>query len=256
LIDPAARISPAARLADNVEVGPFSIIGDDVVVESGTRIGPHVIINGPTHIGPDCRISQFCSIGDAPQDKKYAGEKTRLEIGARNVIRESCTLNRGTVGGGGVTRIGDDNWIMAYVHVAHDCVVGSDITMANGTTLAGHVEVDDHVIFGAFTVIHQFCIIGAHCFSAMGTVILKDVPPYVTVSGNSAVPHGINSEGLKRRGFSKEAIMALRRAYKMLYKRGNTVAQARELLLEQAATVPEVLPLVQFLSRSTRGIVR
>lgn len=256
MIDPAARISPAARLADNVEVGPFSIIGDDVVVESGTRIGPHVIINGPTHIGPDCRISQFCSIGDAPQDKKYAGEKTRLEIGARNVIRESCTLNRGTVGGGGVTRIGDDNWIMAYVHVAHDCVVGSDITMANGTTLAGHVEVDDHVIFGAFTVIHQFCIIGAHCFSAMGTVILKDVPPYVTVSGNSAVPHGINSEGLKRRGFSKEAIMALRRAYKMLYKRGNTVAQARELLLEQAATVPEVLPLVQFLSRSTRGIVR
>lgn len=256
MIDPTARVAPSAQIAPGVEVGPWTIIGDDVVIEAGTWIGPHVVIYGPTHVGPDCKIYQFSSIGDAPQDKKYDGEPTRLEIGARNVIREYCTLNRGTVQGGGVTRIGDDNWIMAYVHVAHDCVVGDDIIMANGTTLAGHVTVGDHVILGAFTVVHQFCSVGSHCFSAMGAVILKDVPTYVTVSGNSASAHGINSEGLKRRGFSSDAIRGIRRAYKTVYKQGRTLDEARSILREQALELPEIVPLVEFLENTTRGIVR
>lgn len=256
MIHPSALVADGARLAPGVEVGAFSIIGDDVEIAAGAVIGPHVVIHGPTRIGPECRIHAFCSIGDAPQDKKYAGEATALEIGARNVIREYCTFNRGTTGGGGVTRIGDDNWIMAYVHVAHDCQVGSDIIMANGTTLAGHVEVGDHVTFGAFTVVHQFCLIGAHCFSAMGTVILKDVPPYVTVSGNAAQPHGINTEGLRRRGFDKDVIMALRRAYKTLYKQGRSVDEARTALAEQADRVAEVGALSDFLNKTSRGIVR
>lgn len=256
MIDPSARISPSARLADDVSVGAWSIIDDDVEIGAGSRIGPHVIIRGPTRIGRDNRIYQFSSIGDDPQDKKYAGEATRLEIGDRNVIREYCTLNRGTVQGGGVTRIGSDNWIMAYVHVAHDCVVGSDIIMANGATLAGHVSVDDHVTLGAFTVVHQFCAIGAHCFSAMGTVILKDVPPYVTVAGNPSAAHGINSEGLRRRGFSNAAVMGLRRAYRTLYKQGRSLEDARTVLAEQATQLPELEPLLDFLGRTTRGIVR
>ena len=256
MIDPLARVSPKAEIADDVDIGPWTLIGDDVRIDAGTKIGSHVVVEGPTHIGPNCEIHQFCSIGGAPQDKKFAGEQTRLEIGSGNVIREYCTFNRGTVQGGGVTRIGDDNWIMAYVHIAHDCLVGSNIIMANGTTLAGHVEVDDTVIFGAFTVVHQFCLVGAHCFSAMGTVILRDVPPYVTVSGNSASPHGINSEGLKRRGYSPATIMAIRRAYKTLYKQRKTLGEATAELEEQAKDVPEIALMTEFLGRSTRGIVR
>lgn len=255
-IDPSARIDPSATIEAGVSIGPWSVIGADVHVGAGTKIGPHVIINGPTRIGRDNEIFQFNSLGDAPQDKKYAGERTRLEIGDRNVIREYCSLNRGTVQGGGVTRIGSDNWIMAYVHVAHDCDVGNDIIMANGATLAGHVTVDDHVILGAFTVVHQFCAIGAHVISAMGTVVFKDVPPYVTVAGNSAVPHGINTEGLKRRDFSPEAIRGLRRAYKTIYKKGLTIQAAIAALREQSELAPELVPLVEFLLRSKRGIVR
>jgi UDP-N-acetylglucosamine acyltransferase len=237
-------------------VGPWSMIGPDVQVAGGTSIGPHTVIHGPTRIGPNNRIYQFNSIGDAPQDKKYRGEHTRLEIGADNVIREYCTINRGTKLGGGVTRIGDRNWVMAYVHVAHDCQIGSHTVLANGTTLAGHVTVGDHVTLGAFTIVHQFCAIGAHSFSAMGTVILKDVPPYVTVAGNSAEAHGINAEGLRRRGFSGESILALRRAYKLIYKQRLTVEQAVGRLEELVVECAEVAPLVDFLKRSRRGIVR
>ncbi|MBT6272875.1 MAG: acyl-ACP--UDP-N-acetylglucosamine O-acyltransferase [Chromatiales bacterium] len=256
MIDPSARIAPGASIAESASVGPFTIVGDGVEIGARTTVGPHCVVNGPTRIGSDNKIYQFCSIGDAPQDKKYAGEDTCLEIGDRNVIREYCTFNRGTVQGGGVTRVGSDNWIMAYVHIAHDCIVRNHAIMANGSTLAGHVSVGDHVVFGAFTVVHQFCDIGAHALSAMGTVVLKDVPPYVTVSGNSAQPHGINAEGLRRRNFSAEAIRGIRRAYKTLYKQGLGLEEAKAVLREQQPAVPELAVLVDFLSRSERGIVR
>lgn len=255
-VDACAKVHPSATLEPGVKVGPWSIIGADVHIGAGTEIASHVVINGPTRIGRDNKIYQFNSIGDAPQDKKYAGEHTWLEIGDRNVIREYCSLNRGTVQDAGVTRIGNDNWIMAYVHVAHDCVIGNNIIMANGTTLAGHVSVGNDVVFGAFTVVHQFCAIGAHVISAMGTVMLKDVPPFVTVSGNSAEPHGINVEGLKRRGFSGATIRELRRAYKTLYKQGLGLKDAKELLAVQGQDVPSVAQLVEFLGRCKRGIVR
>lgn len=256
MIHPTAEIDPDARVADGVDVGAWSIIGAGVEIGEDTRIGSHVVISGPTRIGKDNRIFQFNSIGDVPQDKKYSGEVSRLEIGDGNLIREFCTFNRGTDGGGGVTRIGSDNWIMAYVHVAHDCQVGSGTTMANGTTLAGHVVAGDHVTFGAFTVVHQFCAIGDHSFSAMGSVIFKDVPPFVTVAGNSARPHGLNTEGLKRRGFDAETLRELRRAYKAIYKQGLTVEQAIAAMKETAAAVPEVALLRNFVAASSRGIVR
>lgn len=256
MIHPTAEIDPDARIADGVHVGAWSIIGAGVEIGEDTRIGSHVVISGPTRIGKNNRIFQFNSIGDIPQDKKYSGEVSRLEIGDGNLIREFCTFNRGTDGGGGVTRIGSDNWIMAYVHVAHDCQVGSGTTMANGTTLAGHVVAGDHVTFGAFTVVHQFCAIGDHSFSAMGSVIFKDVPPFVTVAGNSARPHGLNTEGLKRRGFDAETLRELRRAYKAIYKQGLTVEQAIAAMKETAATVPEVALLRNFVAASSRGIVR
>jgi UDP-N-acetylglucosamine acyltransferase len=255
-IDAAARVDPAAHIDADVRIGPWCSVAADVSIGARTRLDAHVVVHGGTRLGCDNHLHAFSSIGGAPQDKKYAGEATLLEIGNRNVIREYCTFNRGTAQGGGVTRIGSDNWIMAYVHVAHDCQIGSEIIMANGTTLAGHVEVADQVIFGAFTVLHQFCLVGAHAFTAMGTVILKDVPPYVTVSGNSAQPHGINIEGLKRRGYSAEAIQALRRAYKTLYKQGHTKRAALEQLREQSTAAPQVALLVDFLERSSRGIVR
>ncbi len=231
-------------------------MGEGVEIGPGTTIASHCVLHGPTRIGCGNRIYPFCSIGDAPQDKKYGGEHTVLEIGDSNTIRESCTLNRGTVQGGGVTRIGHGNWIMAYVHVAHDCLVGDHTIMANGTTLAGHVRVEDHVIFGAFTVVHQFCAIGVHAFTAMGAVIFKDVPPYVTVSGNSAAPHGINAEGLRRHGFDADVIREIRRAYKTLYKQGHALVDAKRLLVAQAESVEEVRTMVDFLQRSERGIVR
>ncbi|MEM7408056.1 MAG: acyl-ACP--UDP-N-acetylglucosamine O-acyltransferase [Pseudomonadota bacterium] len=255
-VDPTARVDAEATLAPGVSIGAYSIIGPDVDIGANTRIGAHCVINGPTRIGTDNRIYQFNSLGDDPQDKKYADERTWLEIGDRNVIREYCTFNRGTVQGGGVTRLGDDNWVMAYVHLAHDCQVGSDTIMANGTTLAGHVEVGDWAVLGAFTVVHQFCQIGAHVNSAMGTVVLKDVPPFVTIAGNSASAHGINAEGLKRRGYDAGKVRALKRAYKTVYKQGLTLSEALDVLDEQAQSVPEVGLLTAFLKGSKRGIVR
>ncbi|MCH9672538.1 MAG: acyl-ACP--UDP-N-acetylglucosamine O-acyltransferase [Gammaproteobacteria bacterium] len=256
MIHPSALVDPLARIADSVEIGAFSIIGPDVEIGEGTSIGPHVVIEGPTRIGRDNKIHQFNSLGGPPQDKKYAGEPSRLEIGDRNVIREYCTFNRGTEQGGGVTRIGSDNWIMAYVHIAHDCVLGSGCVLANAATLAGHVRVDDKVILGAFTVVHQFCAIGQFAFSAMGSVVFKDVPPFVTVSGNSAQPHGINSEGLRRAGFEPQTIQALRRAYKTVYKKGLTLENALTEITAQISECREVEPLVRFIEQSSRGLVR
>jgi UDP-N-acetylglucosamine acyltransferase len=256
LIDSRAVIDPAARIAPGVIVGPYSVIGPDVEIEAGCRIGPHVVIRGPTRIGRDNEIFQFASIGDAPQDKKYDHEPTRLEIGDRNVIREGCTINRGTVQDRGVTSIGDDNWIMAYVHIAHDCIVGNNTIFANNASLAGHVRIEDHVILGGFTLVHQFCAIGAHAFTGMGSTIAKDVPPYMMVSGAPAHPHGLNSEGLKRRGFSEEAMATLKKAYKLLYRSRMSFEEA---LVEIRALEPEcveVTPLREFLERQTRGIIR
>ena len=254
MIHPSAIVDPGATLGEDVHVGPYCVIGQDVSIGDGTRIGPHVVIKGETRIGRGNRISQFNSIGDDPQDKKFDGEASRLEIGDHNTIREFCTFNRGTGGGGGVTRIGSHNWIMAYVHVAHDCEVGDHVTLANGATLAGHVRVEDHVTLGAFTVIHQFCAIGAHAFSAMGTVVFKDVPPFLMIAGNSARPHGLNSEGLRRRGFASETVRAIKAAYKSVYRQGLTLEQALQALDGQP--VPEVEAFAAFVRASTRGIVR
>ena len=256
LIDPRAVIHPSARLASGVSVGAYSIIGADVEIGADTWIGPHVVINGPTRIGRDNKIFQFASVGEAPQDKKYAGESTRLEIGDRNVIREYVTISRGTVQDAGVTRVGNDNWIMAYVHIAHDCQVGNQVIFSNSASLAGHVQVQDHAILGGFTLVHQFCNIGAHCFTAMNSVISMDVPPYVMVSGHMAKPHGLNVEGLKRRGFSATTLQALRRAYKAIYRSRLTLAQAIEQLKTMEEETPEVTVLVRFLEKSKRGIVR
>lgn len=256
MIDARAVIDPKAELAANVEVGPYSVIGADVHIGEGTWIGPHVVIQGPTKIGRDNKIYQFSSIGEAPQDKKYAGEKTWLEIGDRNLIREYCTFNRGTVQGGGVTRLGNDNWIMAYVHLAHDCIVGNNTIFANNASLAGHVEVDDWVILGGYTLVHQFCRLGQHCFTAYASGISKDIPPYVTVSGTPASPHGLNTEGLRRRQFSPEAIADLKRAYKILYRSKLQFKEAIAQLHEAFPDSEHVLPLIEFLENTERGIVR
>jgi UDP-N-acetylglucosamine acyltransferase len=255
-IHPTAIVSPDAKLAKNVEIGAYAIIGADVSIDSGTSVGAHTIIEGPTSIGKHNRIYQFASLGAAPQDKKYAGEPTRLEIGDRNTIREFCTLNRGTVQDAGATRIGDDNWIMAYVHIAHDCQVGSHTILANNASLAGHVHVHDHAILGGFTLVHQFCKIGAHVITAVGTVVFKDVPPYVTAAGYDAAPHGINAEGLKRRSFSSANIAAIKRAYKTLYRNGLTLEEAKTALAEQSKGCKDINILLEFLNISTRGIIR
>ena len=256
MIHSTAIVSPRARLGADVEVGPYAVVGDDVEVGDRTRIDAHAVVQGPTRIGADNHFHPFVSIGGDPQDKKYDGSSTRLEIGARNVIREYSTLNRGTAGGGGVTRIGDDNWIMAYVHVAHDCQVRSGTVMANCATLAGHVTVDDFVVLGAFTVVHQFCAIGRHAFTAMGSVVFKDIPPYVTAGGNAAAAHGINREGLRRAGFDSKTIQALHRAYRLVYRNGLRVPEALERLADLRGDCPEVVPFIDFLSTSSRGIVR
>lgn len=255
-VHPTAIVDSRARLASDVEVGPYTVIGPDVEIASGCRIGPHTVIAGATSIGPNCRIWQFASIGDAPQDKKYSGEATRLEIGAGNTIREYCTLNRGTAQGGGVTTIGDDNWIMAYVHIAHDCRIGSRTIFANNAQLAGHVVVGDDAILGGFTVVHQFCRIGAHSITGMGTIVLQDVPPYVKASGNPAQPFGINTEGLRRRGYGTESITALKRAYKALYRSALTIEQVKDALAEEAQKSPEIQPLLDFVAVPGRGIIR
>lgn len=256
MIDSRAVVDARAKIAEDVNIGPFSVIGPDVEIGPGTWIGPHVVVNGPTRIGRDNKIFQFASIGDAPQDKKYAGEPTRLEIGDRNVVREFCTINRGTTQDTGVTRIGSDNWIMAYVHIAHDCVIGNHTIFANNASLAGHVCVEDNAILGGFTLVHQFCRIGAHCFTAMNSVISKDVPPYLMVSGHMAKPHGLNTEGLRRRGMSPEALKNLRKAYKVVYRSGNTVEQAIQSLSDLAKEQDEVARFVAFVRDSRRGIVR
>ena len=257
MIHSTAIIHSGARLGAGVSVGPYSIIGEHVEIGDNTRIGPHVVISGHTRIGCDNRIFQFSSIGEIPQDKKYAGEPTRLEIGDRNTIREYCTLNLGTVQDAGVTRVGDDNWIMAYVHIAHDCQVGNKTIFANNAQLAGHIHVGDWAIFGGYTGVHQFCRVGAHTMTAVGTVILQDVPPYVMAAGNSATPYGINAEGLKRRGFSPDALMVLKRAYRTLYKSGLTLDEAKAKLEEDAKMHPaEIQPILDFLAVSKRGIIR
>ena len=256
MIHPTAIVHPDAKLGKEVSIGPYSIIGEHVEIGDRSWIGPHVTISGHTRIGCDNRIFQFNSIGEAPQDKKYAGEPTRLEIGDRNTIREFCTFNLGTVQDVGVTRLGNDNWIMAYVHVAHDCQVGSRTIFANNSQLAGHVHVDDWAILGGYTGVHQFCRIGAHTMTAVGTVVLQDIPPYVMAAGNSATPYGINAEGLKRRGFSPEALLALKRAYRTLYRSGLALEEARAKLEEDAKNHPEIQPILDFLAVSKRGIIR
>ncbi|MCK6406382.1 MAG: acyl-ACP--UDP-N-acetylglucosamine O-acyltransferase [Rhodocyclaceae bacterium] len=256
MIHATAIVHPNAKIGAHVEVGPYAVIGEHVEIGDNTWVGPHVVINGRTRIGRDNRIYQFASLGEVPQDKKYAGEPTRLEIGDRNTIREFCTFNLGTAQDAGVTRIGNDNWIMAYVHVAHDCQIGNNTTFANNSQLAGHVHIDDWAILGGFTGVHQFCRIGAHVMTAVGTVILQDVPPYVMAAGNTASPYGLNAEGLKRRGFSAEALQALKRAYRTLYKSGLMLEEARAKLEEEARMHPEVQRLVEFLAVSKRGIIR
>jgi UDP-N-acetylglucosamine acyltransferase len=253
---PTAIIHPGAKLADDVQVGPYSIIGEHVEIGAGTVIGPHVVITGHTTIGKHNQIFQFCSLGEVPQDKKYAGEPTRLEIGDHNVIRESCTFNLGTVQDRGVTSVGSHNWIMAYVHIAHDCVVGNHTIFANQSTLAGHVIIDDYVILGGFTGVHQFCRVGESVITGIAAVVRQNVPPYLTVSGTPAAPHGINAEGLKRRGFSPEAILAVKRAYKTLYRNGLSLEQARVTIAADVPAHPELALFVEALAHSERGIVR
>ena len=256
MIHPTAIVHPAARLGAGVGVGAYSIIGEHVEIGDDTWIGPHVVITGRTRIGSGNRIFQFCSLGEEPQDKKYGGEPTELTIGDRNTIREYCTFNTGTVQDAGVTRIGSDNWIMAYVHIAHDCQVGDRTIFANNAQLGGHVHVDDWAVLGGYTGVHQFCHVGAHVMTAVGTVILQDVPPYVMAAGNSATPHGINVEGLKRRGFSAESLAVLKRAYRTLYKSGLMLEEARARLQEEARAHPEIQPILDFLAVSKRGIIR
>jgi UDP-N-acetylglucosamine acyltransferase len=256
VIDPRAIIAPDAEIAEGVEVGAFTIIGPGVRIGAGSWIGPHAVINGPTTLGRENKVFQFASVGDAPQDKKYRGEPTRLEVGDRNVFREFCSVNRGTVNGRGVTKIGDENLFMAYSHVAHDCIVGSNCVMSNCTALAGHVELGDWVILSGYAGIHQFCKVGSHSFLANNAAVTRDVPPYLLVAGTPAEPKGVNSEGLKRRGFGPEQIANIRNAYRLLYRSGLKLAAATEQLQALAADQPELLPFVQFLAASERSIIR
>jgi UDP-N-acetylglucosamine acyltransferase len=256
MIHPSAIIHPGAMLGSTVSIGAYSVVGEHVRIGDGTVVGPHVVIEGHTTIGKGNRIFQFCSLGAVPQDKKYANEPTRLEIGDGNTIREFCTLNCGTAQDAGVTRLGSDNWIMAYVHLAHDCQIGDHTIFANNAQLAGHVNVGDHAILGGFTGVHQFVRIGAHSFTAIATVLVHDLPPYVMAAGDTAKPYGINLEGLRRRGFSAEAMASIKRAYKTLYKSGLTLDQAKAQLAEQAKTCAEIGVLTEFLQDCTRGIVR
>jgi UDP-N-acetylglucosamine acyltransferase len=256
MIHPTALIDPGAELAADVEVGAFSIIDAKVRIDAGTRIGPHAVITGRTTIGKNNHIFQFTSIGEQPQDKKYAGEDTELIIGDNNTIRELCTFSRGSMQGGSVTRIGSHNWIMACVHIAHDCILGDNIIMANNASLAGHVTIGDHAILSGYSLIHQFCSVGEHSFTSFASHVNQSIPPYVTVSGEKARVKGINSEGLKRRGFTSDQINQVRRAYKTLYREGLSLEDATARLVEMAIKSPEIQPLVDFLSSADRGIIR
>ncbi len=255
-IHATAIVDASAELDSSVEIGAYSIIGANVKIDAGTRIAGHVMINGPTVIGKNNHIFQYSSLGEAPQDKKYNGEPTSLEIGDNNTIREFCTFNRGTVQDKNITKIGSDNWIMAYVHIAHDCQIGNHTILANNASLAGHVDINDYAILGGFTLVHQFCKIGSHVITAVGSVVFKDIPPYVTAAGYEAKPHGINAEGLKRRGFSSESILQIKRAYKALYRNGLTLDEAKIELATMQKNTPEIKLLTDFLNVSTRGIVR
>jgi UDP-N-acetylglucosamine acyltransferase len=256
VIDNRAVIDPRAEIDEGVAIGPFCVIGPDVQIGRGTTIGPHVVIKGSTRIGVDNKIFQFSSIGEDPQDKKYAGEETFLEIGDRNTIREFVTINRGTTQDAVATRLGSDNLLMAYVHIAHDCQVGNDTIMANAASLAGHVHLDDWAILGGFSTVHQFCHIGAHSFAGLGSTIKRDVPPFVLINGNPAKPHGINSEGLRRRGFSDESIQQIKRAYKVIYKKQLQLSEAIDAIQHMAHECPELAVMVDFFNHCERSIVR
>ena len=256
MIHTTAIIADSAKIADDVEIGPYSIIGDSVEIDSGTRIDSHVVINGPTKIGKDNHIYQFASVGDDPQDKKYADEPTRLIIGDRNTIREFCTISRGTAQGLSETIIGDDNWIMAYCHIAHDCIVGNKTIMANNTTLAGHVHLDDWVICGGFSGVHQFCKVGAHAFLGMYTGVNRDVPAYTLASGQPSVPKGINSEGLKRRDFTVDQIRNIKNAYRLVYRKGLKLSEAIEQIEAVVDEQQELRLFLESLRSTERGIIR
>jgi len=256
LIDPRAIVSPDAEIAEGVEIGPFSVIGPGVRIGAGSWIGPHAVVNGPTTLGRDNKVFQFASIGDAPQDRKYAGEPTQLIVGDRNVFREFCSINRGTAGGRRETRIADDCLFMAYSHVAHDCIIGSHCIMSNCTALAGHVELGDWVILSGYAGIHQFCKVGAHAFLANNAAVTRDVPPFVMVAGSPAEPKGINSEGLKRRGFDAAQISNIKSAYRLFYRSKLKLAEAAEQLRGLVPSQPEIAPFVDFLAASERSIIR
>jgi UDP-N-acetylglucosamine acyltransferase len=255
-IHPTAIVDPSTELGRNVSIGPYSIIGPHVVIGNDCWVGPHVVINGPTRIGTENRIYQFASIGESPQDLKYAGEATLLEIGDRNTIREYATINRGTINGGGITRVGNDNFLMAYIHIAHDCIIGNRSVFANNASLAGHVAIGNQVILSGFTLVHQFCSVGDHAFTGMGSAISKDVPPYLMVTGNPGQPHGINSKGLERQGISPEAIRAIKRAYKILYRSGLSLEEAKREIAAMADRVEALTIFSHFLAQSRRSIVR
>ncbi len=256
MIHSRAVVDPAADISDSAEIGPYSIIGPGVTIGDHTWIGPHVVVNGPTNIGVDNKIYQFASIGDAPQHVNYKNEPTRLIIGDRNTIREYVTVNRGTVAGGELTRIGSDNLLMAYSHIAHDCVVMDHTIFANGASLAGHVDVGDYAILGGFTLVHQHCSIGAHAITAINTVVFKDIPPFVVASGYGADPHGINTTGLKRRNFPEEVIDILKDAYKTIFRSGMNTEEALASLAPLAKKYAEIAELTRFIANSERGIIR
>ena len=257
MIHPTAQIDPSARIGANVTIGAYTIVGADVSIGDGTVIGPHVVIEGPTRIGRDNRISQFASIGGPPQDKKFSGERTELEIGDRNLIREFVTINRGTGEGGSLTRVGNDNWLLAYVHIAHDCIVGNNVVFSNYSALAGHAEIGDWTILSGYSGVHQFCKVGAHAFIGMGCLVGSDVPPFVMMANEArGRPRGINSEGLKRRGFDAARIGAIKRAYRTLFMAGLPLAEAREQLGAQAQESEDVREMLAFLDRSERSLAR
>lgn len=257
MIHPSAQVDPGATLGANVSIGAYAVIGPDVEIGDGTRIEAHCVVTGPTRIGRDNHIHAHAAIGGDPQDKKFAGERTELVIGDRNSIREFTTINRGTGTGGGATRIGDDNWILAYAHIAHDCQVGNHCVFSNNATLAGHVEVGDYVILSGFAGVHQFCRIGAHAFIGMGALVNGDVPPYLMVAAEGyGRPRGINAEGLKRRGFEPARIAQIKRAYRALYMSGAPMTAAREQLAAVAAESEDVRLMLEFIERSERGLLR
>lgn len=256
MISDKAVIDKTAKIAENVHISPYAVIGPHVEIGEGTWIGPHAVVNGPTKLGRNNKIFQFASVGESPQDKKYAGEPTRLEVGDNNTFRECTTISRGTKPGGGLTKIGDDNLFMAYVHIAHDCLVGNSTTFSNNASLAGHVTVGDFANLGGFVGVHQFCNIGSHCFCAGGSIIVKDVLPYITVSGHPAQPYGLNIEGLKRNNYTPEEIIILKRAYKILCREGISLEDAIQKIEGMIPECQYIQTMIDFIKKSTRGIIR